>query len=85
MTSLFSETFVCAIDAIKPGIPKIILNQIFGYTFGLPGMDKFSPSQVLGLIAIALLLKFGVFLNMIMILSTTLNIPHQRIKGLLMD
>lgn len=81
---ILAETFVCAIDAIKPGIPKIIFNQNAGYTFGLPGMDKFSPSQV-----------FRAYHNSSVaqiwcvskhdhdFLSTTLNIPQQRIKRII--
>ena len=81
---VLAETFVCAIDVIKPGIPKIIFNQNAGYTFGLPGMNKFSPSHVFTAYHNSSVVQIWcVSKHDHQFLSTTLNIPPHKIKRII--
>ena len=45
--AVFAETFVLALGELRNGLPVILFNQNFSYTFGLKGQKLFDPSAVL--------------------------------------
>ena len=45
--AVFAETFILALANLRRGLPVIVFNQNFAYSFGLQGQKQFDPNAVL--------------------------------------